>query len=99
MYTITKGGMRAGMGSVDDELICVFYVIFIAVARDIPHSQSVTLLDLLATQGGVFHSCTCHMGQRRLPTDDFRYHFRDQARVLQQLFIFTWILIQRQHTA
>src|SRR5947208_11327121 len=56
-------------GPVDDELVGAIDRLFVAVARDVPHHDLVTLLELFAAELYVLERGPAHMRQGRLPAD------------------------------
>ena len=50
----------------------------IPIARYVPHNDLVPLLDALALKIDIATGDSAHMGQWRLPTNDFRDHRGDE---------------------
>ena len=70
----SKGEMTAHVGPVNNVVIGILEVRFVAVARHVPHENLVTFLDLLIAKNSVLVGCATHVGQWCLPTDGFRDH-------------------------
>src|SRR5205807_3057873 len=82
-----EGEMRPRAGAVDDEIVGLLDRLRVAVARDVPHHDFVTLLDLLAAELEIGERSAAHMGQRGLPADHLRHETIEQRGVLAQLAI------------
>src|SRR6185312_8197447 len=65
----TEGDVGARPRAINDEFVGAIDHVFVAVARDVPHHDLVTLLDLPAAELDVFKRGAAHMRQRRLPAD------------------------------
>src|SRR4051812_17033785 len=89
-----EGKMRARPGAVDDEIVGPFDRLFVAVARDVPHHDLVTLLDLLAAELEIGQRGAAHMCQRRLPADHLGHEAVEQGGVLTQLAILFGMLAE-----
>ena len=73
--------------------------LLVPVARDVPHDDFVALLDLLAAKLRILKRGTAHMGERRLPADDFRHHGFNERRIFEQLPVLIRVLVEREQAA
>src|SRR5215467_1720716 len=95
MNTEAEGKMGARPGPVNDELVGTIDDLFVAVARDVPHHDLVTLLERPAAKLAVLERGPTHMRDRRLPPDYLRHEAVDQCRIFAQLLVLLWVFIQR----
>src|SRR5258708_14540960 len=95
MNTKAEGDVGARSGPVDDELVGTINYLIVAVTRDIPHHDLVTLLEPLAAELDVLERGPAHIRQWRLPADHLRHETIDQRRIFAQLLVLIRILPQR----
>src|ERR1700682_3932026 len=95
MNAEAEGEVGARPGAVNDELVRTIDYLFVAVARDVPHHDLVTLLELLAAELDVLERGPAHMRQGRLPADHLRHETVDQRRMFAQLAVLIRRLVQR----
>ena len=81
MDAVAKRKVPPGIVAVQDDLIGIVEHLFIAVGRDVPQDDLVTLLDLVAEQFGIRRRGAAHVGQRGLEPDDFLHRVRDHRRI------------------
>src|SRR6266852_6657057 len=95
MYAEAEGQVGARSRPVNDELVRTIDHFFVAVTRDVPHHNLVTLLELSAAELDVLERGPAHVGQGRLPADHLRHETVDQDRSFTQLPVLIGILAQR----
>src|ERR1700730_15370481 len=95
MNTEAEGDVGTRPGPVNDEIVRTLDDLFVAVARDVPHHDLVTFLDLLAAELDVLERGPAHMRQWRLPADHLRHETIDQSRIFAQLPVLIRIPVQR----
>ena len=64
--------------SINDELIGIFDMTFIPIARNVPHDNPITGFDGLATNLDILVCDTPHVCEWCLPSNDLRHHVRNQ---------------------
>ena len=73
-----EGKVMSGLRAIDNEFIWPVDNVAIAIAGDIPHQQLFALFNVFASKLDILISRAPHVGQRGLPTNDFRNHRRNQ---------------------
>src|SRR6202044_601688 len=91
--------MLAWPGAVDDEPVGLFDRLLVAIARDIPHGDLITLANELAAEFRVGKRSAAHVGERRLVANDFRRHRLDQFGLRAQLGELIRVLTEEQEAA
>ena len=83
--------------TVNPEPLRVINCGFISIAGHVPHDNLITGFNSLTLKRHIVLCDATHMGQRRLPTNNFGNHRGNQARIGTELLILERILIQPQH--
>src|SRR3981189_616938 len=99
MNAEAEGDVGARAGPVDDELVGPVDYLIVAVTRDVPHHDLVTLLEPLAAELDVLERCPAHMRQWRLPADHLGHETIDQSRIFAQCLVLSRIFAQRIDSA
>src|SRR3984893_8504324 len=99
MNTEAEGDVGTRPGPVNDEVVRTLDYLFVAVARDVPHHDLVTFLDLPTAELDVLERGPAHVRQWRLPADHLRHETVDQRRILAQLPVLIRIFVQRVDAA
>src|SRR5216683_2619091 len=95
MNAEAEGDVGTRPGTVNDEVVRTLDYLVVAVARDVPHHDLVTFLDLPAADLEVLERGPSHMRQWRLPADHLRHETVDQRRIRPQLAVLIRIPVQR----
>src|SRR5580693_3661741 len=80
--TEAEGEVLARAGAIGDQVIRVLDRLLVAVPRDVPDHDLVSLLDRLAADFRILERGAPHMDHRGLPADDLGHEARDQRRVV-----------------
>ncbi len=88
----------ARVGSIDLKLIRVRNEVFVSIPRYVPHQELVTFQDLFIADLTIFVRGTSHIGNRRLPTNNFRNHIRCEPMVGPEFLVLDRIFVKGQHS-
>src|ERR1700681_2081774 len=99
MNAEAEGDVGTRPGPVNDEGVRTLDELLVAAARDVPHHDLVTFLDLPAAELEVLERGPANMRQWRLPADHLRHETVDQRRTSPQLAVLIRILVQRVDAA
>ena len=88
MNTEAKGQVIARIFTVNNQFFSTLKHVFISIAREIPHQQLIAGLNLLAADNAIVVRRATHVGERRLPANDFGHHIWNQRVIVLQLFKF-----------
>src|ERR1700751_3076437 len=86
-------------GAADQEVVRTFDRGLVAVARDVPHYDLVTLPDLPAAEFDLLERGTAHMRQGSLPADDFGHETVDQRRIVAEFLVLVRIPVEGKDAA
>src|SRR5262249_21176462 len=79
--------------AIDDETVRILDHFFIAVARNVPHDNLVTLADTLPPNYSVLNSGPAHVRKRRLVTDNLGNRTGNEGGIIPKPLQLIWILV------